>query len=51
MNEGDHLIIPMRCWPIHTTGGSATGPMFASGTAVLFVDSYVLPAGLLGRLT
>lgn len=50
MNEGDHLIIPMRCWPIHT-GGSATGPMFASGTAVLFVDSDVLPAGLLGRLT
>lgn len=40
--EGAHL---------HTHGGWATGPVCAFGTAVLFVDGFVLNAGLLVSLT
>lgn len=40
---------PNEIW--HTAGGWPTGPVFAKGTAFLFVDGYVLPAGILVMLT
>lgn len=36
---------------LDTTGGWTTGPVFANGMAVLFVDGYVLPVGPLDKLT
>lgn len=36
---------------LHTHGGWATGPVRAFGTAVLFVDGFVLNAGLFVSLT
>lgn len=48
MNEGVHLIIPMKCCTLLVDGPLVH--VFANEMAVLFVDDYVLLASLLVRL-